>query len=291
MLYRGAPTGRSPGVTPRGGPDVSKLTTAICVLLICVFAAAAVQAGTVIVSEVKGYMPGEENGTATLYLDKDRCRMEFKGTESHQILIYSRDDDNKPVLLLVDQHKWTYNEIKQKDVKKIIGQISDQMDQMDAYMKSMDAAQRDQMKEQFGSQIERAKKIVTPPDPEKYKFEAGDTEKVGEWDTKHYKCYYEEEVENELWIATWDDTELSIDDFAVLTSMYEEFGQLAASAAFFHTIWEQGKLEGFPVRSMGYRDGLKSDQTIVQNIVKQDLDSALFVVDDDYDKRDFFSGQ
>jgi hypothetical protein len=244
-------------------------------------------AGTVITSEIKGYVPGEESGTATLYLDENRCRMEFKGAQSHNFMIYAMDDDKKPVLYLVDQHKWTYIELKEKDLKKIKGQLSDQMEQMEAYMKNMDQAQRDQMKAQFGKQIERMEKILSPPDPAKYEFEGGEAAKVADWDTQHFKCFYEEELENEVWVASWADAGVTLDDMTVLSAMYKDFGEMASAAAFFHVMWGEANVEGFPVRIMGYRDGLKSQQTIVQNIAKRDLEDDLFVVTKDYDKQNF----
>jgi len=271
--------------------DLKKLVIASAVLVLCSGGLlSAAGAGTVVVSGIEGFTPSEESGTSTLYLEKNRCRMEFEGKSSHSALIYTHDGESMPVLYLVDEQSKGYIRLEQKDLKAVKEQIAQQMDAMDKYINDLEPAQQDAMRKKYAKEWKRMEGIVKPRDETRFEYKpvSGPATKVNNWDANQYQCFVDGELEDDIWIAGWGETGLHREDVAIIADMYESFGEMAGTASFFAMMWNRGELDGFPVQVVAYQGGEKTRRTTVKEVRTQDLNNSLFELTDEYFEQSFF---
>jgi hypothetical protein len=256
-------------------------------VLVCAFAAP--RAGTVVVVEAWAYDQYSESGTRTWYLDENRARVDFKGKENDVTVIYRLEDKDNPVMWVIDNAASEYTELDKDLIKKAYGQMQQQMEMMDNYLAGMSVDERDQVKQQYKKQIRQANKLMDFEERAKkmsYEKVEGGVDMNG-WASDHYKGLFKKELYEEVWVADWKTLGVEQTDVAVLNGMADLFKGFAGDMIPLidkEIEGGDGKLNGFPVKTVLYEDGAKYMRKEVKEVRKEDIDAGLFELPEGLDK-------
>jgi hypothetical protein len=257
--------------------------------IVCVLAALA-HAGTVIKFEQRAIASTAESGKGTFYLDERNARIEFESDKSYSILLYDGQDEKNPTVWIIDQNAWNYIEVKKKDMGKLQGKIRDQLEQMQNYLRQLPAEQREATQRQLSEPIKAMEELVEPRDKGKLAYESAEAATVNDWKCKGYKVFYDGELEDQVWMASWKDAGLSRKDVSVITDMTAAFGNLTGMVSMCD-LWQEGSkagVDGFPVKTVSFTDGKEREEIKILSIAEKDIDSKLWELPNGLDETSFF---
>lgn len=208
----------------------------------------------------------------TMFIDKDRLRMEMSGQEENQTIIFRGD---KNVFWVIDNEKKSYFEMTEDDIVKLKSQMENMQKMMKEQMKNMPEEQRKMMEEMMPTSMPSGKKEKTTYT----KMTSG--VKVGKWTTTHYEGTKKGKKSDELWTVDWAHVGFDRGDFVVMTKMADFFSALSQEATDFMQVgseeWEKEMgISGMPVRWVDYMNGEVTNEGSVKDISKKYLDASLF---------------
>ncbi len=249
-------------------------------LIICiVFSAISLQAGLIIKSTEKSKQMNVDMET-TIYIDKDRLRMEISGTEDKQVIIFRGD---KNVFWIINMDEESYTEMTQEDMQKLKAKMDDMQKMMTEQMKNMPEEQRKMMEQMMPSGMSGKKAAKTI-----YKKKASG-QKVGKWSCDHYEGFKDGKKDSDMWTASWDQIGIQRGDVSAFNKMAEFFEAISQDAIDFMKIgseeWEieQG-ISGVPVKWIDYIDGKENSLGEMKEILKQDLKDSMFELPSGFEK-------
>jgi isochorismate hydrolase len=248
-------------------------------VLIFIFSSISVQAGVV----VKMNQEAPEmniKSEQTMYIEKDRLRMEMSGEEENQIIIFRGD---KNVFWVIDTDKKTYFEMTQDDIVKLKSQMEKMQAMMKEQMKNMPPEQRKMMEDMMPSSMpgEKQKKVTY--------IKKSSGVKVGKWTTTHYEGTQDGKKTDELWTVDWSQVGIDRGEFGAMSKMAEFFSALSQDATEFMKVgseeWEKEMgISGMPVRWVDIMNGGTKNQGSVEDISEKALDASLFELPTGYEK-------
>ena len=248
-------------------------------LFIFVFLIISAQAGVVVKMKQEAHGITVES-QQTMFIEKDRLRMEMSGEEENQTVIFRGD---KNVFWVIDSDKKTYFEMTPDDIAKLKDQMEKMQQMMKEQMKNMPAEQRKMMEDMMPSGTPGEKK-------EKAVFSKQSSGvKVGKWTTTYYVGTRSGKKSEELWTVDWSDVGFDRSDFGAMSKMADFFSALSQDATEFMKIgseeWEKEMgVTGMPVRWVEHiSEGVSSEGT-VEDISSKNLESSLFEVPSGYKK-------
>ena len=208
----------------------------------------------------------------TMFIDKDRLRMEMSGEEENQTIIFRGD---KNVFWVIDNEKKSYFEMTEDDIVKLKSQMDKMQQMMMEQMKNMPEEQRKMMEDMMPTSMPSGEKEKTT-----YTKKAGGV-KVGKWTTTHYEGTKKGKKSDDLWTVDWSQVGFDRGDFVVMTKMADFFSALSQEATDFMKVgsedWEKEMgISGMPVRWVDYSEGGGASEGSVKDISKKDLDASLF---------------
>jgi hypothetical protein len=240
-----------------------------------------VQAGIIIKSTERSKKMNLDM-TTTIYVEKDRLRLEISGPDQNNIIIFRGD---KNLFWMIDKDKETYMEMTKKDIEKAKVQLDKAQNMMMEQMKNMSAEQQEMMKNMMPAEMSKSKKVKT----EYKKIASG--EKVGKWICTHYEGYKDGKKTGDTWIAGWDQIGLDREDMLVMGQMGKFFEALSQEASDLMQVgseeWEKEHgMSGFPVRWTDSEEGRVSSEGQVTEVLNQNLKPSLFEVSSKYTKEE-----
>jgi hypothetical protein len=126
------------------------------IVAVCVVIASfvpSVRAGTVVVAESWGYDQYSESGTLTMYLEKDRMRVDFTGKDSDVTMIYDMKTPDDPHCWVIDRKEYSYIELDRKGMDKLKSVQEDAMARMNEHLMKLDKEEREAIKSRFKDKI------------------------------------------------------------------------------------------------------------------------------------------
>jgi hypothetical protein len=216
----------------------------------------------------------------TIFLEKDRLRMEMSGEEEYQTVIFRGD---KNVFWVINKDKKSYFEMTQDDMVKLKSQMENAQKMMMEQMKNLPEEQRKMMEDMMPSNMSVEKKEKTV-----YTKKGGGV-KVGKWTATHYEGTTKGKKSSEMWTADWSQVGFDRSDFQVMTKMADFFSALSQDASDFMKVgsedWEKEMgISGMPVRWVDYLEGGASSEGTVKDISQKNLESSLFEIPAGFDK-------
>ncbi len=256
-----------------------KISNTLILAILFIFSISLVQAGVIIKSSERSKKMNLDM-TTTIYVEKDRLRVETADADQNQIIIFRGD---KNVFWIIDNDKKTYSEMTQKDIEKLKEQMDKAQKMMQEQMKNMPAEQREMMEKMMPGGMSTAKKVKT-----EYKKKSSG-EKVGKWRCTHYEEFKEGKKSGEMWTADWDQMGLDRTDMQAMGQLGKFFEALSQETSDLMQIgseeWEKEQgISGMPVRWINYLDGEGSSEGELKDILKQNLKSSLFEIPGGYSK-------
>jgi len=246
-----------------------KIYTFVCIIVLLL--SVSVQAGLVVkMSQATTGL--DMQSEQTMFIEKDRLRMEMSGDEEYQTVIFRGD---KNVFWVINKEKKSYFEMTQDDIVKLKSQMENMQKMMMEQMKNMPEEQRKMMEEMMPSNMSAEKK-----EKPVYTKKGGGV-KVGKWTTTHYEGTTKGKKSSEMWTADWSQVGFDRIDFQVMTKMGDFFSALSQEASDFMKVgsedWEKEMgISGMPVRWVDYLEGGATSEGTVQDISQKNLEASLF---------------
>jgi len=214
----------------------------------------------------------KEKSLSTVYIEKDKLRIETSQSGENQLILFRQDKD---LIWIVNQAKKTYMEMTRQDVMQMTEQIDQAMKQLEEQLKNMPPEQREMMKKMMPSTLTEKThpKIL-------YKKKA-DGVKIKNWSTTHYEGTLNGETKSEVWTIKWSQANIDEADVKALRGMSEFFEALAGEIDEFFQMGsdefaKKGGYAGMPVKFVYYENGEIMSDFEISEIKKQSLDTALF---------------
>jgi hypothetical protein len=237
------------------------------------FAAAAVQAGTVVDVRTVYFDEKKTDETATIYFDRDRVRFDASEGGRKVVLIARRNAKGEPICWVIDGEKKAYVEIDRKGVAEIQGQMERARLLFEEQIANAPPESRERVRQaleaQYGS-VMKKKPVI-----EFKKLASGVT--IKKWRCTQYESYVDGAKFEDIWAAGEKDLGLAASELQVLAEMGELFsGMSPKTNAFFQVGRAAGGYAGFPVVVVEYRGAAKHEKSEVTGVRREKLDPALF---------------
>lgn len=251
---------------------LSAALTAICVLAVSV-----AYAGSVISLETITYGNSALNGTATVYLEKDRMRIDSTEGGGDVTVIYNGAGQDNPFYWLVDNRRQTYIEIRQEELVAATRAMEDAMDVARLEIDKAPPEQRPRLEQLYADRIGYAGFFA---DQTEYR-EVSKGIRIGDWKCAHYQGYREEVKIEEVWAAELEELGIVPEDLSGLKQLADLFRTVGQTLpAFFRFGGETTDVSetfpGFPVVVVTYKDGERAEKSTIEAVHQKSLDSSLF---------------
>lgn len=240
--------------------------------------ATAALAGVVIVVETETLDGSAPTGTAVVYVEPGKLRIDSTEGGGDATIIYTIGDDGEPKFSVIDRRENTIVHISRAEMDMMKERIEEARKTFDAQVESLPPEERERMEKAFEREIGR---LARRPVPIRYR-KVSSGAKVAGWKCTHYEGYREDEKSEEVWAANIDEIglgEAEIQMFRELASLFEGVGQdMPAFFEFARARGEAGDVRGFPVMVVEYADGKRKEKSEVKSIRKEDFEEGFFDV-------------
>lgn len=263
-----------------------KLRTLIAGALVAAIIPATVFAGSVIVlstEKIRGKSPA---GTAVLYLDKERIRIDSNEGSDDVTVIYNQGSDDDGVFWLIDNRGRVYTEITREDMLAAKAEMDVALDMAEQELEELPPDQRKQAARVFAERVGLGS------------FMAGDityTEvssgiEIGGWMCNHYEGIQDGEKVQEVWAASFDELGISAADLRGLADIADLFTTVGQPLPPFFRMGGDdptgvGRFPGFPVMIVSYTDGVRDEKSEVAEVRTEKLAAKLFALPDSLTER------
>ncbi|HEX9763725.1 MAG TPA: DUF4412 domain-containing protein [Candidatus Acidoferrales bacterium] len=235
-----------------------------CALLVCL-TGVSVQAGVVV--EVEQRLPGTGAviGRTTYHFDVGRLRVESTSEEGEQVVVIFRSD--RKTAWLINQGEGTYVELTPAKVVELKKKLDAQQQEMAAELAKLPPEQRKAMEEMMAA--------VSGPEAALSFNAVGRDEKVDSYTCTRYEALEGESRVAEIWTASLDQLQLSAEEYEPLREMGRMMEPLGASRPLAQ-LMQTASLEGVPVRTVSYADGVALSEDRVVSAERKTLEARLF---------------
>jgi len=234
---------------------------------------------------------GQEIDRTRVYAKSKMIRMdEIKGDKAVASMIFLGDE-----FLYVDHREKSYIVMDEAMLDEVSAQISDAMKQMEAELAAMPPEQRAMVEQMMKGQMQGMMGQQGDPAPGPRVEATGS----GEWqsyDCQNYTVFEGSEKTQEICAADLDDVDGGdevIEGFrsmaAYMAKMTESMPMRSEDRMNPAELMEQ--IDGFPVHTIDYENGVVAGETSVDSITEQDLEKDMFAAPDGYDQEDPFGGR
>lgn len=262
----------------------------LLLIIIALAAPVAVDAGTRVEVETWAYDQHSESARMTIYIDGNRLRVDSADGENSVILI---SDGDKSELVSLDHKPLEYVRIDKDGAKKFYQNIEAGIEQLKQFLPQMPAEQRAQIEEQMTGGFRAWQLLEAGGDKDdKFAYESGsEPETIGEVDCSQYVGSYKKQHFHDVWVAPFDKVGVKAGDVKTLLQLPDQF------RGFFSMVLPIGSLRGeasggklgMPMRVVMYdqKSGEKFVRCDVLEMKNEDVDKAIFEIDDIYDEVTF----
>jgi hypothetical protein len=237
---------------------------AACAVAVCV-AGASAQAGVVV--EVEQRLPGTGAvmGRTVYYFDAGRLRVESTSEEGEQAVVIFRSD--RKTAWLIRPSEGSYVELTPAKIAELQKRIEAEQQRQAEELAKLPPDQRKAMEELMAAVAGPAAALT---------FNAvGRDEKVNGYTCTRYEALEGESRVAEIWTAPLDQLKLSAPEYEPLREMGRMMEPLGASKPLAQ-LMQTAALEGVPVRTVSYADGVALSEDRVVSAERRTLESRLF---------------
>lgn len=225
---------------------------------------------------------GAEAERSRIYAQSKMIRMEQGGDQEAEATMIFRDDK----LIYVNHKDKTYMVMDEEMLDEVSAKMSEAMQQIEAQLANMPPEQRAMMEKMLKGQMQgmMGQKGPKAPPPR--------VEAKGSSEWKSHKCNEYEVFKSDIMVqqicaAELDDVDGSAEVLAAMRSMASYITKMAESLPMvsgenLNPGELMDRIDGFPVHTIDYENGVKVREMSVDSVVEQDLDDALFAAPEGY---------
>ena len=233
------------------------------------------RAGIVIVTDTESFTAPEKSGRATVYLEKNRMRIDSTEGGGDVTVIYTAVEE--PLYWIIDRKTNSYVELDKEDMAHMKKDVDAAISEFERRYELAPPDQQEYMRKIFEAKMGRPFRSDTKTKYEK--VSAG--VKVSDWMCSQYAGYRDGKKHEEVWSADWKDlgiTPADVTIFGEMASLFDAVGQ--SMPAFFQFALpsksEGDELSGFPVLVVTYDGDQRLEKSQIQEVRHEDFQSQLF---------------
>ncbi|MDD5261566.1 MAG: DUF4412 domain-containing protein [Methylacidiphilales bacterium] len=259
------------------------LTTALSVLAISGSQAATME------YENRPATGGDKKEAGCIFFGSDAVRVDNNDSDTPSSVIYQAETD---VLLMLDHKNKTYTQTTKAELDKLAQKTSEALSAIDKQMASLPPEQRAAVQSMMGSQLSALKQ---PQPTAKLTWKkAASGEKISDWTCDRYEGRKGESLEEEVWttpVASLGIPTTEMQTFQNFTAFFSDvFSKFLQGVGSHFPAFSNLKLEkddgfdGFPVKSVSYKDGKASEIWQVTRLDNKPVAVTKFALPDGYKK-------
>lgn len=258
-------------------------------IAVLISTAAFAQTGVEMIMTNKEYNPNGQSvkaeRTNTVWVTDSKMKIS-SNLDNDPVMIY---DDSEKKVIIIDRSKRQYAEMGEKEMSEIKAQMEMAKKTMEIQMANMPPQQREMVEKQMGQMFSMGEKKKI-----EYAKAAG-AQNVGPYSTTLYTGRSEGEKVEEIYIAAYDQMNVSASDFDVYMRMIEfmraSMGSMLSMLPGDQSvsIFDEGHptfSNGVPVKSVTYSGGKKVNEDILESISKKNIPAEAFAVPPGFRKKD-----
>jgi hypothetical protein len=236
-------------------------------------------AGVVMISSIDSYVKPKGELTSKSMIGEDRMRVETKGQDIDQILIFRGD---KELFWLIDNKASTVMEITKKDLQEMLETLKGMMSAAEESMKGLPPELQEMMNKVTKGHVQADAPVMV------YEKKSSG-EKVNQWTCDRYEGRLGEEKTQEVWTTDWKKLGFTFEDIKVMQDIGEFFEgfskEFSAAYKLGSKEWEKEQgYSGLPVKTILYSGGRVHNKIEVKEMKHQDFESSLFELPDGLEK-------
>lgn len=255
---------------------MKRLSLLIFLVVFVGSATSGVWAGTVIRLRTEFVLEPSKNGTATIYLDKNRMRIDStEGGAAVRVIYVS--EKKEPFYWLIDMEDSTYVKVRREDLLLAQEQVREAKEAAKSELKDLPPEQRREMEQLLTRRMGLGAFSETKTE---YTKVATGT-RVGQWNCDHYQGTRDGDKVEDVWAADYQQLGINDDDLKALqemASLFESVGQDLPAFFRFGAYDEQDKtyFVGFPIMIVSYEAGTHREKSEVFEVTNERLAAAIF---------------
>jgi len=234
---------------------------------------------------------GHETERSRIYAQSGKVRMEqVDGDETAATMIFLGNE-----FLYIDHREKSYIVMDEAMLDEVSAKINEAMKEMESQLASMPPAQRAMVEQMMQGQMQGmiAQQGSSSPVPRV------ESKGSGKW--KSYNCRQFEVFEGtskveDICAADLDEVDGAdevIDSFrnmaAYISKMIESMPMISDARMNPGELMDQ--IDGFPVHTIDYKNGVVVNETSLDSVTEQDLDEGMFAAPDGYRRQDPFGSR
>jgi hypothetical protein len=244
-------------------------------------------AGTVIQLDTEMFGQTAMSGSAIIYLDGRRMRIDSSEGGGDVTVIYDGQDQENPFYWLINNADSSYVEIRRDELLEAKAVAEDVLNRAKGELEGLPPEQRAQMEKALADRVGYTGFLGDETEYEKVSSGI----RVGGWRCNHYQGFRGGEKIEEVWAADLEELGIDPKDLVALqelADLFQTVGQnLPALCRFGGENREVDKtFPGFPVVVVSYEDGARQEKSTIREIKQQKLDRTLFKRPEGLTKRD-----
>lgn len=231
-------------------------------------------AGVVIVVDSEILTPKGAAGTATVYLDGKRLRIDSTEGGGDYTVLYRKDDNDQPGYWLIDRRESTYVEVSYEDMQRTRAQVEKSRQAVGRQIKNLTPERRRQMQALYERPLEE---LAQDPAPPEYKRVATGIP-LGKWSCDQYEGYRDGKKVEEVWAVGWAVLGIKRSDLAIFGEMAEMFEGIGQKLPAFFSFAKEDVtgVEDFPVMVVAYQNGVPAEKSRLREVRRERIDPQLF---------------
>jgi hypothetical protein len=242
-------------------------------------------AGNVIELKTEVFGRKSPRGTAIVYLDGDRVRIDSNAGAGDVTVIYNRQAGDSGTFWLIDNESRVYTEIAREDMLQAKAEMQAAIATAKQELEQMPPDQRKAATRMFAERVGGA---LMDEDITYTQVSSGI--EVDRWTCDHYEGTQDGEKVQEVWAATLNELGISAEDLRSLADIADLFMTVGQPLpAFFRMGGDApggaGRFPGFPVMMVSYSNGQRNEKSEVADVRKEKLAATLFELPDSLTER------
>lgn len=243
--------------------------------------------GTVIQLDTEMYGQTSQSGSAIIYLDGRRMRIDSSEGGGDVTVIYNGEDQENPFYWMINNTDSSYVEIRRDELLEAKAVAEDVLNRAKDELEDLPPEQRAQMERALADRVGYTGFLGDETEYEKVSSGI----KVGGWRCNHYQGFRDGEKIEDVWAADLEELGIDPKDLVALQELADLFQTVGQNLpALFRFGGENREVDktfpGFPVVVVSYTEGARQEKSTIKEVKRRKLDRALFKRPEGLTKRD-----
>ena len=250
----------------------------IVFVLICMWLAPTAMAGTIIQLDTEMFGQASLSGTAIIYLDGKRMRIDSSDGGGDVSVIYNGEGQENPFYWLISRSDSSYVEIRRDELLEAKTVAEEALNRAKSELEGLPPDEREEMERALADRMGYSSFLKEQTEYKKVSSGI----RISGWKCNHYQGFRDGEKIEEVWAAELEELGINPKDLVALEELADLFQTVGQSLpALFRFGGEDSEVDktfpGFPVVVVSYdEDGERREKSTIQEIKQQKLEKAIF---------------